>query len=347
MKGSHRAQSVTSVTMITTRKQPTTPAPTSTPRTSPTSSPLQQRTIPTMLAKEKEKDNPTMDPSLQIIQEALADIKALQTQAKTQSDTNKEEMKTYLQELRQEMKEMKDEIKKEIAEFRTELTEVKGNVVEMDGNIKVIQQKLQDSEKRIQVTEEKIQDVGQRVEEYEDHNYAARKDFDIAITNLELHSALHGLRFQNIEEEKDEDLPAKMAEVMGAILQLNPTELVKEIDEVYRVQTGYVKLSKLHVSFLDLQAITLGYKSFMYKDLNERKKYELSYVVFDMGNLDIRLGYKKVEEGDASQVKEFANKLEKKFEVKNLGEIKNYCGVEIQKLKNVVVFSVKGKKIEH
>ncbi|XP_070591715.1 vomeronasal type-2 receptor 26-like [Erythrolamprus reginae] len=45
-----------------------------------------------------------MDPGLQIIQEALADIKALQTEAKTQSNTDKEEMKTYLQELRCGMK---------------------------------------------------------------------------------------------------------------------------------------------------------------------------------------------------------------------------------------------------
>ncbi|XP_070610303.1 uncharacterized protein PF3D7_1120000-like [Erythrolamprus reginae] len=257
MKGSYRAQSVTSVTTTTMQKQTTTPASTSTPKVSPTSSPLQQRTITTMLAKEKEKEKPMMDSNFQIIQEALAGIQESQTQTKTQLDANKEEMKMYLQEMKQEMreemKEMKDEIKKEIAELKTELTEVKGNVAEMDGNIKVMQQNLQDSEKRIQVTEEKIQVMGQRVEEYEGRNYAARRDFDIAITNLELQSASHGLRFQNIDEERDKDLPAKMAEVMGGIMQADPTELIREIDEVYRVQTGYVRCHNLprevHIKF--------------------------------------------------------------------------------------------------
>ncbi|XP_070584368.1 tropomyosin-like [Erythrolamprus reginae] len=197
-----------------------------------------------MLAKEKEKEKEKSpaDPNFQSIQDALAGIQDFmqksQTQTQTQLETNKEEMKKYLEEMRQEMKEMKNEIKKE-------LTEVKGNIAEMDGNIKVIQQNLQESEKRIKVTEEKIQAMGQKVEEYEDHDYDARRGFDIAITNLELQSISHGLKFQNIEEERDKDLSAKMVEVIGGIMQADPAELIREIDEVYRVQTGYVRRHNL------------------------------------------------------------------------------------------------------
>ncbi|XP_070584345.1 uncharacterized protein PF3D7_1120000-like [Erythrolamprus reginae] len=219
-----------------------------------------------MLAKEKEKEKekaPT-ELNLQSVQDTLAGIQDFmqktQTQIKTQLETNKEEVKKYLEEMKQEMKEMKNEmgtlkaeIKKEIGELKTEIAEVKGSMTEMDGNMKVIPQNLQESEKRIKATEEKIQDMGQKVEEYKDHNYIACRGFDIAITNLELQSASHGLRFQNIEEERDEDLSAKMVEVKGEILQADPGELVREIDEVYRVQTGYVRHHNLpreiHIKF--------------------------------------------------------------------------------------------------
>ncbi|XP_070584361.1 uncharacterized protein PF3D7_1120000-like [Erythrolamprus reginae] len=223
MKGSYKAQSVTSVTTTTTQKQTSTPTPTPTPtpKISPTSSPLQQRTIITMLAKEKEKQ--PAESNLQTIQDTLAIIQdfmqKMQTQTKIQLDTNKEEVKKYFEEMKQEMKNemgtLKTELKKEIGELKkTEIGEVKRSINEMDVNMKVIQQNLQENEKRIKAMEDKVHDIGQKVEEYEEHNYATCRGFDEAITNLELQSASHGLRFQNIEEEKDEDLSAKMAEII-------------------------------------------------------------------------------------------------------------------------------------
>uniref|UniRef100_A0A2D4FVT5 L1 transposable element RRM domain-containing protein n=1 Tax=Micrurus corallinus TaxID=54390 RepID=A0A2D4FVT5_MICCO len=49
------------------------------------------------------------------------------------------------------------------------------------------------------------------------------------------------MRFQNIKEEKEEDLPDVMAEIIAKILRTEKEEIVMEIDETYRVQMNYAR----------------------------------------------------------------------------------------------------------
>ncbi|XP_070584348.1 uncharacterized protein PF3D7_1120000-like [Erythrolamprus reginae] len=201
--------------------------------------------------KEKEKEKTPTQPTLQTIQDSLA---LLQISIAVNREDAHEEAKKLYEDIKADIKAEMGDLKVELGDLKVELGNVKGSVQAMDGKIEVIQQTLKENEQRMKKVEDKMEKAEQRMEEFEDQSNVINRGFDEAITHLELQRASHGLRFQNVFEEKDENLDSIMVEIIGEILQMDPQESIKEIDEIYRVQTSYTRKYNLsrevHITFI-------------------------------------------------------------------------------------------------
>ncbi|XP_026530050.1 uncharacterized protein LOC113416407 [Notechis scutatus] len=106
--------------------------------------------------------------------------------------------------------------------------------------------RLQMIEKRTEKTEQKLESVDQKMKEQ-------NKEVENTLIQLEMERASFYLRFQNVEETKEEDLTAIMAEIITEALQRGKSEIINELDVVYRVYTNYARrfrLSKeVHIRF--------------------------------------------------------------------------------------------------
>ncbi|XP_070610296.1 tropomyosin alpha-4 chain-like [Erythrolamprus reginae] len=187
----------------------------------PSQSPSQQKMITSILAKEKEeKEKVQPQPTLQTIQDSLSVIQDFMQKTQISIDTNREEAR-----------QQHEDLKAEMGDLKVDTGEMKERMKEMDVKNEDIQQTLKENDQRIKTVERKMEKVEQKMEEFEERSSIINRGFDEAITHFELQCASYGLRFQNIVEEKDEDLGSKMAEIIGEILQVDPQELTKEIDE--------------------------------------------------------------------------------------------------------------------
>ncbi|XP_034286083.2 vomeronasal type-2 receptor 26-like [Pantherophis guttatus] len=65
------------------------------------------------------------------------------------------------------------------------------------------------------------------------------------IISLEMDKAEYYLRFQNIEEEKGENLAEVMVEILAEVLEEPKEKILNGIDEIYRVHTQYAMTNKL------------------------------------------------------------------------------------------------------
>ncbi|XP_070584357.1 tropomyosin alpha-1 chain-like [Erythrolamprus reginae] len=194
--------------------------------------------------KEKEKEKTPTQPTLQTIQDTLA---LLQISMNANRDDVCEEAQKHYEA-------MKADLKVEMSDLKAELRNVKVSVQTLDGKIDMIQQTLKENEQWKKKVEDKMEKSEQRMDEFENHSNVINRGVDEAITNIELQRASHGLKFQNVHEEKDENLSSKMVEIIGEILQMNPQEAIKEIDEINRVQTSYARKRNLprevHIKFI-------------------------------------------------------------------------------------------------
>uniref|UniRef100_A0A2D4L112 L1 transposable element RRM domain-containing protein n=1 Tax=Micrurus paraensis TaxID=1970185 RepID=A0A2D4L112_9SAUR len=73
------------------------------------------------------------------------------------------------------------------------------------------------------------------------------------IIMLEMDKADYYLRFQNIVEEKDENLADIMADLLTAFGEETKKKMINDMDEIFRVQTRYGMRHKLprevHIGF--------------------------------------------------------------------------------------------------
>lgn len=80
------------------------------------------------------------------------------------------------------------------------------------------------------------------------------KSLEETVISLEMGKADFFLKFQNIEEEKGEDLADKMGGLLAEVLDVTKEKALSEMDEIFRVHTGYERRNKLprevHVRFL-------------------------------------------------------------------------------------------------
>ncbi|XP_070587150.1 uncharacterized protein PF3D7_1120000-like [Erythrolamprus reginae] len=179
-----------------------------------------------MFTKEKDREK---QPSLASIQETLTTLNDFMLQSQ------------------QDATQQRDEIKAEMAEMKVDTGEMKDQMKE-------IKQALQDNEERMKAVEEKAEKVEKRIGYLEDKAASRYRGYDESITHLEMQRASYGLRFQNVIEEKDEDLKAIMADITGKILQMDPDDIKREIDEVFRISNSYIRRFNLpreiHIKFV-------------------------------------------------------------------------------------------------
>uniref|UniRef100_A0A2D4PM55 L1 transposable element RRM domain-containing protein n=1 Tax=Micrurus surinamensis TaxID=129470 RepID=A0A2D4PM55_MICSU len=90
------------------------------------------------------------------------------------------------------------------------------------------------------------------------------KETEEALTHLEMNRASYYLRFQNVEEDKEENLALVMAEIVAELLQREKNEIINELDDVYRLFTSYARQHRLprevHTRFARRQVKDIIYK---------------------------------------------------------------------------------------
>lgn len=135
----------------------------------------------------------------------------------------------------------------------TNHTELKTDMLGLDQKMDVIQASILKNEKRIEKVEARLDQNEKKLEAVDQTLTAQNRDLEDSMIQLEMDRASYYLRFQNIVEEREEDLGELMAELIADVLQRDKEEIVREIDEIYRVQTNYARRNKLprevHVRF--------------------------------------------------------------------------------------------------
>ncbi|XP_032073547.1 proteasomal ubiquitin receptor ADRM1 homolog isoform X1 [Thamnophis elegans] len=170
------------------------------------SRPSSQRSKESGLGMEISNSLQNMQATLQSIQEAL--VKSQETIAK-----NHEEIKN-------EMRELKEEIR--------QINEKMANILQKTAKN---EQKMEDKPEQ---TEKEVQEVAQ-----------VNKDLEETVIVLEMEKAAYFLRFQNIKEEKRENLMDVITELLAGALQKTKQEVQVEIGEIFRIHTNYTRRHKL------------------------------------------------------------------------------------------------------
>lgn len=194
-------------------------------------------TIPQMLKKSAE-DIPVASQSLTIPQEWQDMLKSIQDTVLKNQDTlvnNQESTSKVLEELKSNVAILTDETR----QFHTRFEE--------------IQNILTKHEDQLQTIETKIAKTDEKVGRMDAHFARVNKRLENEMVMLEMDKSGNFLRFQNIMEEKEECLREVMGEVMAGILGRDQTEILRDVDEVYRIYTSYARRNNLpkevHIRF--------------------------------------------------------------------------------------------------
>ncbi|XP_070789403.1 tropomyosin-like [Pituophis catenifer annectens] len=194
----------------------------------------QQKTIDTMLLSEKEKSPQSIN--IKNIHSVLSMIQESMNKTQESIADNHQESRKNHEDLKMDIGEIKDNLKK------------------MDNKIEKIQQNIAKNEQRIQNTEDKMGKVEKKIEESECAQTIVNKELEDSISFLEMEKALFYLRFQNIVENREEDLRDVMVGILAEATLKNKEEINKEIDEIYRVFTNYAQRNRLpkevHIRFV-------------------------------------------------------------------------------------------------
>lgn len=132
-------------------------------------------------------------------------------------------------------------------------TELKIDMQGLDQKMNEIQVAIFNNEQRIQKVETRIEQNEKKLDAVDQTLSRQSKELEDSLIQLEMDRASFYLRFQNVVEEKEEDLGGLMAEMIADVLQRDTQEIISELDEAYRVQTNYARRNRLprevHVRF--------------------------------------------------------------------------------------------------
>uniref|UniRef100_A0A8C6XN85 Reverse transcriptase domain-containing protein n=1 Tax=Naja naja TaxID=35670 RepID=A0A8C6XN85_NAJNA len=186
-----------------------------------------------------------------------------------------------LQALMLEMQDMMiknhEDMKKEIGSVRTDLKE---KIQKIDEKFELFQHEMKKNQEKIIEIETKV-------------NMEEKRELELAVIHLEAEKAAHYLRLQNVKEDKGENLWMAISNIFADLLEMEKEELIKDIDELYRVQTNYL-FKYLQLQKADIIALQETHISQKQKHLLENKK---------LGNLFSSLDQKK-KRGVALYIKE-------------------------------------------
>ncbi|XP_015668958.1 ubiquitin carboxyl-terminal hydrolase 14 isoform X1 [Protobothrops mucrosquamatus] len=127
----------------------------------------------------------------------------------------------------------------------------------IDSQFKNFKQMVTKNEHRIQKIEDKSTEVDKKLEELKDKNQKLmqiNRELKDSIAVMEMEKASYFLRFQNIMEDKEENLVDLITELLADALEIGKQEMEVELDQIYRVNSNYARKNKVprevHVRFL-------------------------------------------------------------------------------------------------
>uniref|UniRef100_A0A2D4ILK3 L1 transposable element RRM domain-containing protein n=1 Tax=Micrurus lemniscatus lemniscatus TaxID=129467 RepID=A0A2D4ILK3_MICLE len=130
---------------------------------------------------------------------------------------------------------------------------VEGKVGNTEEKVENIQQLMMINEEHMGKIEERADITEKRIEEMDYRLTLTDQSKKKKIILLEMDRADYYLRFQNIEEEKEENLAEIIADLLAGALEVSKEKVIGDIDEIFRVQTRYALKNKLprevHVRF--------------------------------------------------------------------------------------------------
>uniref|UniRef100_A0A2D4LZT2 Uncharacterized protein n=1 Tax=Micrurus spixii TaxID=129469 RepID=A0A2D4LZT2_9SAUR len=134
------------------------------------------------------------------------------------------------------------EIKEEMKNFKTE---VRSDIMKLDGKVDSIQKALEKNENKIKEVEKRTEKTEQEIGKISQQLKMINKETENSFIQIEMEQAAFYLRFQNVEETKEENLEIIMAELIAEKLEREKDEILNELDEVYRVSTNYARRYRL------------------------------------------------------------------------------------------------------
>uniref|UniRef100_A0A8C6XCT7 L1 transposable element RRM domain-containing protein n=1 Tax=Naja naja TaxID=35670 RepID=A0A8C6XCT7_NAJNA len=210
--------------------------------TIPASSPsLGQQSIQAMLQQEKEKEKEDT------LQKILQEIQILQTKVENVEKSN-------------------ENISQKIEQTNQKVEKIQQKIDKTDEKVKNIQQKIGKTDEQVENIQEMMTKYDEKIKKIEEQD--KQRDKEIGNINIRLSEvekdrieSLRGemdrsefyLRFQNVEEEKGENLVGKMIEILAEALEITKEKMMDGMDEVFRVHTRYAMRNKLprevHIRF--------------------------------------------------------------------------------------------------
>ncbi|XP_070604720.1 myosin-7-like [Erythrolamprus reginae] len=151
------------------------------------------------------------------------------------------DLQSMLLQMQELMLKNHEDIKKEIGEVRNDTSELKERMQNMDKRHEAFEQQMLKQEQKIQDLENRIDQDHKQMEDLTEKLVHANKELENTVIQFESEKANHFLRFQNLREEKSEDPPDIMDDILSKALGIEKDTMLNEIDEVYRINTNYAR----------------------------------------------------------------------------------------------------------
>lgn len=143
---------------------------------------------------------------------------------------------------------MEEKIDKMQQKLEEAVQRIDQQVQHLSTQFKESNQRIQDNTKQIEEIENKLAVSKQEIEKQKEENKKIQEDtksFMDATLTIEMEKAAHILRFRNIEEHKDQDLMEMICGPLAEVLDREIKEMEKEIDQVYGVNSSYMRINKV------------------------------------------------------------------------------------------------------
>uniref|UniRef100_A0A2H6N1Z6 L1 transposable element RRM domain-containing protein n=1 Tax=Micrurus carvalhoi TaxID=3147026 RepID=A0A2H6N1Z6_9SAUR len=194
-----------------------------------------------------EKSSPNVSMQTQSTSETIQEI-LLKLQETIIKDHN--ETRTDTKEIKEEMKNFK--------------TEVRSDIMKLDGKVDSIQKALEKNENKIKEVEKRTEKMEQEIGKISQQLKMINKEMENSFIQIEMEQAAFYLRFQNVEETKEDNLEMIMAELIAEKLEREKDEILNKLDDVYRVSTNYARRYRLpkeiHIRFARKKVCDILYK---------------------------------------------------------------------------------------
>ncbi|XP_070790243.1 meiosis-specific nuclear structural protein 1-like [Pituophis catenifer annectens] len=115
-------------------------------------------------------------------------------------------------------------------------TQLKTDIHALDQKMNEIQVSISNNEQRIQKAELRIEQNEKKLEMVDQTLTMQNRELEDSLIQLEMDRASFYLCFQNVVEDKEENLGEKMAELIAEVLQQDKQEIIRELDDVYRLR---------------------------------------------------------------------------------------------------------------